>query len=174
MVAIVVVFAVCCTVEPHLNGHHFLQTSVPEMKADHYGEEPSILLLKGLAVQRKVHCTILFVFVFRLWRPGFRGGRPKEGSLYCCYRPQQSCGQGNVFTGVCHSFCSKGGFSGDPPGRENPCPPEADSSIRSTSGRYASYWNAFLFVFVFTLWRPTFRWFRSLSATDSRGSFDKM
>ena len=23
-------------------------------------------------------------------------------------------------------------------------PPEADSGIRSTSGRYASYWNAFL------------------------------
>ena len=39
---------------------------------------------------------------------------------------------------------------GRPPGRENPpgpCrppPPEADSRIRSTSGRYASYWNAFL------------------------------
>ena len=29
------------------------------------------------------------------------------------------------------------------PGR--PPPQEADSSIRSTSGRYASYWNAFLF-----------------------------
>ena len=26
-----------------------------------------------------------------------------------------------------------------------PAPREADSSIRSTSGRYASYWNAFLF-----------------------------
>ena len=25
-------------------------------------------------------------------------------------------------------------------------PPKGDSSIRSTSGRYASYWNAFLFV----------------------------
>ena len=32
----------------------------------------------------------------------------------------------------------------DPPGRENPSPREADSRIRSTSGRYASYWNAFL------------------------------
>ena len=123
MVAIVVVFAVCCTVEPHLNGHHFLQTSVPEMKADHYGEEPSILLLKDLAVQRKVHCTILFVFVFRLWRPGFRGGRPKEGSLYCCYRPQQSCGQGNVFTGVCHSFCSQGGSLETPPQAGRTPPP---------------------------------------------------
>ena len=24
------------------------------------------------------------------------------------YRPQRSCGQGNVFTGVCHSLCSQG------------------------------------------------------------------
>ena len=42
----------------------------------------------------------------------------------------------------------------DPPGADTPpgvnppgpAPPgEADSGIRSTSGRYASYWNAFLF-----------------------------
>ena len=36
-----------------------------------------------------------------------------------------------------------------PPGSSPPPPPPppgADSSIRSTSGRYASYWNAFLFV----------------------------
>ena len=32
-----------------------------------------------------------------------------------------------------------------PPGLRTPPPPAADSSIRSTSGRYASYWNAFLF-----------------------------
>ena len=31
------------------------------------------------------------------------------------------------------------------PGRHPPPPPQADSSIRSTSGRYASCWNAFLF-----------------------------
>ena len=30
------------------------------------------------------------------------------------------------------------------PGRPPPPPDQADSSIRSTSGRYASYWNAFL------------------------------
>ena len=47
---------------------------------------------------------------------------------------------------------------GEPPGMENPPqhgeppsawrtpPPEADSSIRSTSGRYTSYWNAFLLI----------------------------
>ena len=31
-----------------------------------------------------------------------------------------------------------------PPDLADPPPREADSSIRSTSGRYASYWNAFL------------------------------
>ena len=32
-----------------------------------------------------------------------------------------------------------------PPRSRHPLPREADSSIRSMSGRYASYWNAFLF-----------------------------
>ena len=127
--------------------------------------------------------------------------RPPLGHFY---RPQRSCGQGNIFTPVCHSFCSQGGGGGvpqcmlgyhhppdqayhppwtsHPPRPATPPPPqtrhphpldqphhhhpprtrhtlpqtrhpprtshpprEADSSIRSTSGRYASYWNAFLF-----------------------------
>ena len=43
------------------------------------------------------------------------------------------------------------------PGRS---PPETDSSIRSTSSRYASYWNAFLFYFVVTLVRViAFVWY---------------
>ena len=33
----------------------------------------------------------------------------------------------------------------DIPQNRNSPPPEADSGIRSMSGRYASYWNAFLF-----------------------------
>ena len=32
-----------------------------------------------------------------------------------------------------------------PPGADNPPPREADSGIWSMSGRYASYWNAFLY-----------------------------
>ena len=32
--------------------------------------------------------------------------RPPLGHFY---RPQRSCGQGNIFTPVCHSFCSQGG-----------------------------------------------------------------
>ena len=115
------------------------------------------------------------------------------------YRPQRSCGQGNVFTGVCLSTGGEGVClsacwdaipppDGEPPRMETPpdgdpldgepppgwrtppdgeppqdgeprpprwrtppgwrTPPRAvDSSIRSTSGRYASYWNAFLFPF---------------------------
>ena len=44
-------------------------------------------------------------------------------------------------------------WQGNPPSRENPPgtrenpPREEDCSIRSMSGRYASYWNAFLFIF---------------------------
>ena len=33
-----------------------------------------------------------------------------------------------------------------PPGADTP--PEADCSMRSTSGRYASYWNAFLYLII--------------------------
>ena len=36
-----------------------------------------------------------------------------------------------------------------PPDQADPPPGQADSSIRSTSGRYASYWNAFLLEFAF-------------------------
>ena len=116
-----------------------------------------------------------------------------------CYRPKRSFGQGNIFTPVCHSFCSRGGVPDQappnqvgtpsdqagtpqdqtppwtrqvhppdqagtpprdqtppgtrhppgpgrysPPGTRHP-PGTADSGIRSTFGRYASYWNAFLF-----------------------------
>ena len=57
---------------------------------------------------------------------------------------------------TCLSFCSQGGggvclsacwdtipLEADPPGADTP-PREADCGIRSMSGRYASYWNAFL------------------------------
>ena len=91
----------------------------------------------------------------------------------CNYRPQRSCGQGNVFTRVCHSVHIGGSASvhaGIPPPGPDPLwhtppgthpsdtlwhtplwhtplwhPPKAEPGIRSMSGRYASYWNAFLF-----------------------------
>ena len=38
-----------------------------------------------------------------------------------CYRPQRSCGQGNIFTPVCHSVHRGGGVSeADPPGADAP------------------------------------------------------
>ena len=37
------------------------------------------------------------------------------------------------------------------PGPDPPPPGTADSGIRSTIGRYASYWNAFLFTYKFSL-----------------------
>ena len=91
------------------------------------------------------------------------------------YRLQRSCGQGNIFAPVCHSVhrgvCLSACWDTTPgkhtppeahppreahPSRKHPSPPrsahppeapprEADSGIRSMSGRYASYWNAFLF-----------------------------
>ena len=66
-------------------------------------------------------------------------------------------GQGNVFTsvclstggrGVCLSACWDTPPTRHPPGPGTP-PREADCSIRLTSGRYASYWNAFLLLTVF-------------------------
>ena len=120
--------------------------------------------------------------------------------LFCLktnnYWPQRSCGQGNIFTPVCHSVHGGGGSSASvqagippPPGADTPLGPgtpweqtppwvdtsppgpgtpqeqtplgadtprEADSGIRSMSGRYASCWNAFLFYFnLCRKWRIT-------------------
>ena len=46
--------------------------------------------------------------------PGETGENAEEvcsspSFLFDYYRPQRSCGQGNIFTPVCHSFCSQGG-----------------------------------------------------------------
>ena len=55
-----------------------------------------------------------------------------RGLQYSCYRPQRSCGQGYVFTGVCHSVNAGEGMSasvhaGIPsPGADTP-PPGADT-----------------------------------------------
>ena len=96
--------------------------------------------------------------------------------MICNYQPQRSWAK-VIFSQAC--VCPQGGSASvhagiyppltrpprdqtppapDPPGTRPPLAPdpprhqpprEADSSIRSTSGRYASYWNAFLFVQVF-------------------------
>ena len=78
--------------------------------------------------------------------------------------PANEVYEGYVFTPVCQSFCSQGGGGvclsacwDTPPGTDTPRgaetprsrhPPSplrsACSEIRATSGRYASYWNAYL------------------------------
>ena len=113
--------------------------------------------------------------------------------IFHCYRPQRSC-EGYVFTPVCQSFCSQGGLpqcmlgcnppepGTPPPGSRQPPhqhpleqtpprtrhPPDQAPTLPADGyccGRYASYWNAFLFqtvicfgdiisvqVFTFKLW----------------------
>ena len=74
----------------------------------------------------------------------------KDVLIFSFYRPQTKLGQGNIFTPVCHSVhkgeASDSVHAGIPP----PLPPGSRAcwEIRSTSGRYASYWNAILFRYV--------------------------
>ena len=73
-----------------------------------------------------------------LWNRVTRCGIP---SLLNFYRPQRSCGQGNIFTPVCHSVHRGGGVSASvhpgiphPPGADTPgeqIPPGADTPPRS-------------------------------------------
>ena len=55
--------------------------------------------------------------------------------LYNYYWPQRSCGQGNIFTPVCHSFCSQGGclpqcmLGYHTPWEQTHTPPGADTPI---------------------------------------------
>ena len=72
----------------------------------------------------------------------------------CYYRSQRSW-QGNVFTPVCQSFCSRWrGVSGTP--GQTPLPPSRNPPRQTPpagdhcSGRYASYWNTFLLWFRFS------------------------
>ena len=68
------------------------------------------------------------------------------------YRPLTKLRKGNVFTPVCQSFCSQGGvclsacWDTHPPGQTHPPVPSACwDRLGYCCGRYASYWNAFLF-----------------------------
>ena len=78
---------------------------------------------------------------------------------------KRSLGQGNIFRNVCQEFCWWGGvclsacwdtplgagtpWAGSPLEQAPPHRSRACWEIRSTSGRYASYWNAFLFKIIF-------------------------
>ena len=80
--------------------------------------------------------------------PRFGCANPRDGGKNLLLPPANEVCEGYVFTPVCQSFCSQGvparggglvprgsgpGGSGDPP-RDGYC-----------CGRYASYWNVFLF-----------------------------
>ena len=85
------------------------------------------------------------------------------GQLHIFTARKRSLGQGNIFSSVCQEFCSRGArkylgryppFEQVPPsGRYTPLwagtPPGSSAcwEIWATSGRYASYWNAFLLRF---------------------------
>ena len=83
--------------------------------------------------------------------------------MHSCYWPQRSCGQGSIFTPVCHSVhggglpqCMRDTTPQDqtppqtrqtPPLTRQTPPPPPGSRLQHTvycCGWYASYWNAFL------------------------------
>ena len=67
--------------------------------------------------------------------------------VHSCYRPQRKLRESNVFTPVCQSVHGEGGWLWVR-GCTSPwtLPHTLDTQpLRSTSKRYASYWNAFLF-----------------------------
>ena len=83
---------------------------------------------------------VLWLSYMYQWRiqdfPG-GGANPSFWGKTYYYRPQRSCGQGNIFTPVCHSFCSQGGREGvclsacwdttTPPGSDT-TPPRSDTT----------------------------------------------
>ena len=76
--------------------------------------------------------------------------RPESGPSHLAKSGANFYGEGYVFTPVCQSFCSQGGqvhgggacVAGV---GERSWGGGGVRAIRSVSGRYASYWNAFLF-----------------------------
>ena len=123
--------------------------------------------------QTKIRCLFFVSFVFCMYLVVHRAhiiGSKSVCSVIFTVR-KRSLGQGNVFTPVCQSFCSRGGacpttcwdtypLGRHPPGihpspllgrpltqADTPSPrqtPPGCYSIQSTSGWYASYWNAYL------------------------------
>ena len=87
--------------------------------------------------------------------------------MHSCYRPQRSWAK-VMFLQASVILSTGGGGSlpqcmlgcQTPPGPGTPRtrhpPPEADARIRSMSGRYASYWNAFLFLYNFAQQFPMY------------------
>ena len=103
---------------------------------------------------------------------------------------KRSLGQGNIFTRVCQEFCSQGGLvpgggwswgawlggvgvpgpggvcSRGVPGEEPPLPRDG-----YCCGRYASYWNAFLLMWVFDKFHHCEKFTGTISFTLTMGVF---
>ena len=87
--------------------------------------------------------------------------------LHCMFLPPATkLGQGNIFKGICDSphrgFCLSACWDTTPcrnrhppdqalPGTRHPPRTRAYWEIRSTRGRYASYWNTILFLIILVL-----------------------
>ena len=62
-------------------------------------------------------------------------------------QPATKLGQGNIFTSVCQEFCQQGCLPPTPRPAAVADTPRSSAcwEIGATSGRYASYWNAYLY-----------------------------
>ena len=71
----------------------------------------------------------------------------KQTKLYFAiyYHPQMKLLEGNVFTLVCNSVPQGGGVLPTHKAMGHTDPP----TMRSTGRQYASYWNAYLFLYLF-------------------------
>ena len=129
---------------------------------------PKSLSLKKNACKNRKHWIVNYYILFCML-------------LSACYRPQTKLREGNAFTPVCQSFCSRREVSGSgsggiypprsqPPSHTHPVThslplihtpdtltspwtpsPRLTPPLQSTSGWYASYWNAFLLFEFFTI-----------------------
>ena len=81
------------------------------------------------------------IFKFDVVNVNIRGGYdPNTGTNYLIFllfdRPKRSFGQGNIFTPVCHSFCSRGGLT-----RHAPNPPDQTPSPDQTPPDQTPPWT---------------------------------
>ena len=166
-----------------------LQRKPLDMFLERYHLKTTLLFSKRNSIQlffshlEALAITMLLYFLQRAMRLGVRNVRilvrgMGTGRLVCTQitllPSATKLRQGNVFTGVCQSFCSQRGrrcLADTPPGQTTPpgrpprqatpgkTPPPVHAGIHSNaqcmlgyaptpgghcSGRYASYWNAFL------------------------------
>ena len=155
---------------------------IPKNYILHVSDVPDFLILKNPIFNEEIQVAVdLSLYIMCAFFSNSNGqdrrGRRRGGGVSIIWKQvlqyrvftsrKRSLGQGNVFTHVCQSFCSRGGdvypaCTGQGgalprrwPARERGCPgtrgrhsppgPETDPRDDHWSGQYASYWNTFLF-----------------------------